>query len=96
MASQIGPLAYSGKKLEKSAIWGSRTVKNLKKKKIVLSLFSVPYDLFCPDLKKSLAKISQRPENRKDWSKLLMVLLLAPFLKGGEIQIRKFFSIVIG
>ena len=33
------------------------------KKKIlfVLSLFSAPHDLFCPDLSKSLAKISQRP-----------------------------------
>ena len=29
-------------------------------------------DLFWLDLPKSLAKISQRPENRKDWSKLLM------------------------
>ena len=41
----------------------------LKKIIIGLSLFSVPQDLFCPDLPKSLAKISQMPEKRKDWSK---------------------------
>ena len=44
----------------------ARTVQNLKKKELfVLSLFSVPHDLFWPDLLKSLAKISQRPENRR-------------------------------
>ena len=57
-------------------------------------LFSVPHDLFWPDLLKSLAKISQRPESRKDWSKLLMVLSLATFLKELEIQIRNFFLIL--
>ena len=41
------------------------TVQNLKKKSFVLSLFSVPYNLFWPNLPKSLIKISQRPENRK-------------------------------
>ena len=40
-----------------------------KKKLLVLSLFFVPHDLFWTDLPKSLTKISQRPENRKDWSK---------------------------
>ena len=45
------------------------TVQNLNKELHVLSLLSVPHDLFWPDLPKSLAKISQRPENRKDWSK---------------------------
>ena len=45
------------------------TLLKIKKKIFVLSLFSVLYDLFRPDLPKSLAKISQRPENRKDWSK---------------------------
>ena len=58
------------------------------------SLF--PMTFFWPDLPKSLAKISQRPENRKDWSKWLMILSLAPFLKEREIQIRIFFWIVPG
>ena len=53
------------------------TVPHLKKR-IICSL-SVPHDLFLPDLPKTLAKISQRPQNRKDWSKQFMVLSLAPF-----------------
>ena len=58
-----------------------RTVQNFTK--IIICSLSVLCSprLFFPDLPKSLAKISQRPENRKDWSKYLLVLLLAPFLK---------------
>ena len=41
----------------------------IQKKNYLFSLFSVPHKFFWPDLPKSLAKISQRPENRKDWSK---------------------------
>ena len=37
----------------------TNTVQILKKELFVLSLLSVPYDLFWPDLPKSLAKISQ-------------------------------------
>ena len=40
-----------------------------KKELCVLSLFSVPHNLFWSDLPKFLDKISQRPENGKDWSK---------------------------
>ena len=45
------------------------------------------FDQIWPDL----AKISQRWENRKDWSKELMELSLGPLLKEREIQIRKKF-----
>ena len=51
------------------SIW--YTLFKLKKKElhVLFLLISVPHDLFWPDLPKSLAKISQSPENRKDWSK---------------------------
>ena len=65
------------------------TVQN--SKKIIIFSLSVPRDLFLPDLPKFLAKISQRPENRKYWSKLLMVFVEWQFLVWREIQISKIF-----
>ena len=69
LPATIGPWGYT---MFFSRFWFEKkcklTVQNLKKN-YLFSLFSVPHDLSWPDLPKSLAKISQRPENRKDWSK---------------------------
>ena len=57
-------------------------VQNLKKKELhVLYLFSVPHDLFWPDIPKSLAKISQRPENPEGLVKITYGIVASSLFK---------------